>query len=388
MCRPLTTVLPSLARARVAVSATFFALGCAAGQWAVHIPVVAKRLEIEPAVLGWALFAMAIGAILAMPLTGWVLGRLGSQRPTAALGVAIAVASPWPTVSSSPAALFTSAVAFGAVTGALDVAMNVQASALEKARGRPTMSSLHAFYSVGVLIGSALGGVFIASGYGDGSGAIAASAALLVLAVWSAMNLWPDGPAAGAGPHFVLPPVAVLGTGAIVFLGFAAEGAVTDWSALYLSTAKKSETALASSGVVAFSLAMVCCRLIGDMAVARVGEFRMVLGGGVLIGVGMTLAVVASWPLLSAAGFGIVGLGAANVIPVAISAAARVPAVKPGIAVAAVTSMGYVGFLLFPPILGFVAAGFGLSVSLVIVALMGIAIASLAWSVRSASNTI
>jgi MFS family permease len=378
-----SAVPPSLTRARIAVSATFFALGCTAGVWAVHIPVVARRMEIEPAVIGLVLFAMAIGAIVTMPLTGWILGRLGSQRPTAALGIAMAVASPWPAVSPSLPALFSAAVAFGAFTGALDVAMNVQASAVEKARGRPTMSSLHAFYSVGVLVGSALGGAFIATGYGDGSGAIAASVALFVLAVWSAMHLWPDGPAAGAGLRFVLPPVAVLGMGAIVFLGFAAEGAVTDWSALYLSTVKQSETGLASSGVVAFSLAMVCCRLIGDFAVARIGRFWTVLGGGLLIAVGMTLAVVAPWPNLSAAGFGIVGLGAANVIPVAISAAARVPAVEPGIAVAAATSMGYLGFLLFPPILGFVAAGFGLSASLVLVALMGVTIAALSWSLRT-----
>lgn len=352
----------------------------------MHIPVVTKRLGIEPAVLGLALFAIAIGAIVAMPLTGWVLGRLGSQRPTAALGIAFALASPWPAVSPSLPALFTAAVAFGAFTGALDVAMNVQASTVEKARGRPTMSSLHAFYSVGLLVGSALGGALIATGFGDGTGAMAASAALVVLAVWSAMNLWPDGPAAGAGPSFVSPPARVLAIGAIVFLGFAAEGAVADWSALYLSMIKRAEIAHASSGVVAFSLAMVFCRLVGDAAVARIGGFWTVLGGGFLIAVGISLAIAAPWPELSAAGFGIVGLGAANVVPVAISAAARVPWVQPGLAVAAATSMGYVGFLVFPPILGFVASGFGLSVSLVLVALMGAGIAALGGSVRRRSG--
>jgi hypothetical protein len=248
------------------------------------------------------------------------------------------------------------------------------------------MSSLHAFYSVGLLVGSALGGALIATGFGDGTGAMAASAALVVLAVWSAMNLWPDGPAAGAGPSFVSPPARVLAIGAIVFLGFAAEGAVADWSALYLSMIKRAEIAHASSGVVAFSLAMVFCRLVGDAAVARIGGFWTVLGGGFLIAVGISLAIAAPWPELSAAGFGIVGLGAANVVPVAISAAARVPWVQPGLAVAAATSMGYVGFLVFPPILGFVASGFGLSVSLVLVALMGAGIAALGGSVRRRSG--
>jgi MFS family permease len=369
--------LVSLVRARIAVSATFLALGCGYGVWAVHIPVVVKRLSVEPAVLGMVLFSMAMGAIVAMPLTGWALGRLGSQRPTAALGLAFAAASPWLVVSPTLLALFAAAVLFGAFTGALDVAMNVQASAVEKARGRPTMSSMHAYYSAGVLGGSALGGALIASGYGNGSGAVAISASLFVLLIWPAMNLWPDGPAA-AGRRFALPPLAILGLGAIVFLGFAAEGAIADWSTLYLSTIKKSEPALASSGVVAFSFAMVFCRLLGDSVVHRIGPFWTVLGGGFFIAVGMLVAVLAPFTLLSAVGFGIVGLGAANVVPVTISAAARVPAVEPGIAVAGATSMGYVGFLVVPPILGFVASRFGLETALVLIAFMGVVIAALA----------
>jgi predicted MFS family arabinose efflux permease len=365
----------------VAVSATFFTLGCGYGVWAAHIPVVVKRLNVEHAVVGMVLFAMAVGAIVAMPLTGWALGRLGSRRPTAALGLAFAVLSPWPVVSPTIPALFAAAVLFGASTGALDVAMNVQASAVEKARGLPTMSSMHAYYSTGVLAGSALGGVLIENGYGNGSGAIVVSASLFVLAIGSAMNLLPDGPAAGAGPRFVVPPLAILGLGAIVFFGYAAEGAVADWSALYLSTIKKYEPAQASSGVIAFSFAMVCCRLLGDAVVHRIGPVFTVLGGGLLIAFGIFVAVLAPAPLLSAFGFGIVGLGAANIVPVTISAAARAPAVEPGVAVAATTSMGYAGFLAAPPLLGLVASRLGLQTSLALIAFMGIVIAGLASSV-------
>jgi MFS family permease len=372
----------ALFRARFAVSAVFFILGCGTGLWAVHIPVVAARLQIPHSTVGLALFAMAAGAVGTMPLTGWALGRLGSRRPTALLAFAFAVLTPIPIAAPSLWFLFVSAFLFGASMGGLDVAMNVQASEVEKAREKPTMSSFHGFYSVGTLAGSALGGLIIAAGLGNGTGATIAAAALLLIAIWASMNLWNAGRPAPGGPRFVLPPVAILGLGFLAFLTFAAEGGVTDWSALYLSTVKQSSTALAASGVVVFSIAMVVCRLTGDAIVARFGGRNTVLGGGILIAIGMALAVASPWPLLAAIGFGIVGVGAANVVPVAISASSRVAGVPPGIGVAATTSMGYAGFLVIPPILGFVATAWGLSASLLLVALMGLVIAALSRSVR------
>ena len=372
----------ALIRARVAVSAAFFILGCGTGLWAVHIPVVVERLGIDHGVVGLVLFTMAVGAVGTMPLTGWALGRLGTRRPTATLMFAFIVMTPLPILSPTLPFLFVTALIFGACMGGMDVAMNVQASEVEVARRRPTMSSFHGFYSVGTLAGSALGGLIIAAGLGGGSGAALTAVALFALAVWGALNLWQGGQPVEQGPRFVLPPVAILGLGAIVFLTFAAEGGVTDWSALYLSTVKQSSTAMAASGVVVFSIAMVVCRLAGDAIVARIGARNAVVGGGLLVAFGMGLAVLSPWPLVSAIGFGILGVGAANVVPVAISAASRVAGVAPGIGVAAVTSMGYAGFLVIPPILGFVATAFGLSFALSLVALMGLAVAALAGAVK------
>ena len=373
---------PALVRARIAVSADFFILGCGTGLWAVHIPVVVERLGIDHGIVGLVLFTMAVGAVGTMPLTGLALGRWGSWRPTAALSFVFTALIAFPIIAPSVPFLFVAALLFGASMGAMDVAMNVQAAEVETARRRPTMSSFHGFYSVGTLTGSALGGLIIAAGMGGGSGAILTAAALFALAVWSSMNLWTAGQPATQGPRFVLPPAAILGLGAIIFLTFAAEGGVTDWSALYLSTVKQSSTAMAASGVVVFSIAMVVCRLAGDAIVARLGNRNAVVGGGLLVAVGMVLAVLSPWPLVSAVGFGILGIGAANVVPVAISSASRVPGVPPGLGVAAVTSMGYAGFLVVPPILGFIATAFGLSVALFLVALMGLAVAALAGSVH------
>ena len=371
-----------LARARMAVSVVFLVPGAAAGLWAVHIPLIATRLAIDPGVIGLALLAMAIGAVVTMPLTGVLLGRFGTRRPTAAFALIFSAIFPFAILAPSTPLLFVGAFLFGSAMGAVDVSMNMQAAEIEEARGRPTMSSFHGFFSLGTLVGSALGGLIIAVGLGNGGGAVLTAIALFIASIWAGLNLWQSDAPAHEGPRFALPPLALLGIGAIPFLSFAAEGAVTDWSALYLATVKMSGVAAAASGVVTFSIAMVIFRLTGDWVVARLGGVATVVGGGLLVAAGMGLAIVTPSFVVAAIGFAIVGVGAANLVPVAISAASRIKGIQPGLAVAAATSMGYAGFLIFPPVLGFVARGFGLSVSLLIVVVMGLAMAALGVSVR------
>jgi MFS family permease len=368
-------------RARVAVSFCFFMLGGLNGVWAVHIPVVQARLGVDPAVLGLALLTLAIGAVFTMPLTGAALSRFGSRRTTTALAIAFPIVAPLGMLAPSTPLLFVSLLFFGAAMGGLDVAMNTQATEVEAARGRPAMSSFHGFYSVGALSGAGLGSAILALGWGNGSGAAAVAGLLAVLAIFASLNLLAGTRTVG-GPRFVLPSRAVLGLGVITFLAFAGEGAVTDWSALYLATVKLASTATAGVAFAVFSVSMTVCRLFGDPVVARLGGVRTILGGGALMAVGMAIAIVAPGPYVSALGFAIVGIGAANLVPVAFSAAARTPGVPSGIGVAAVTTLGYSGFLIFPPLIGFLAKSFGLSAALVVVALMGATIASMARQVR------
>jgi hypothetical protein len=373
---------PSVNRARVAVSLSFVVLGAGTGLWAVHIPIVKERLDIDPSMLGLALLTMAIGAVITMPLTGAAIARFGSRPPTAFLSIAYPILTPIVILSGSTQFLFVSAFFFGAALGALDVAMNTQASEVEIARGKPTMSSFHGFFSVGALGAAILGGALIGLGYADGSAALIVSILLLALGIYAAFNLWHSERPPEQGPRFSLPNPAVLGLGIITFLAFAAEGAVTDWSALYLSSVKNWSLAASASGFAAFSVAMVVCRLTGDLVVARLGGFVIVVGGGLLTAAGMAIAVLSPWPVISAAGFAIVGIGAANLVPVAFSAAARTQGIPPSMGVATVTTLGYSGFLVFPPVLGFIAQDWGLSAALGFVALMGLTIAAMAPTVR------
>lgn len=372
----------ALLAARIAISAIFLVPGFGAGLWAVHIPVVTSRIGIDPAIVGIALLSAAIGAVLAMPFAGVLIGRFGSRLPTICFALAFCVVSALPAAAPNTAFLIICLFFFGAFMGGCDVSMNMQAAEYEEARGRPAMSSFHGFYSVGTLLGALAGGVVIGMGWGDGSGALIAAAILLAGTIVSSFYLLPGTRRSSSGATFALPPPAVFSFGVITFLVFAGEGGIMDWSALYLTEVLLADAATAASAVAAFSTAMVIFRLTGDWIVGRIGPLVTVVGGALLMGVGAGIAVLSPWIWPAVIGFGIFGMGAANVVPVAFSAAARTPGVPPGIGIAAVTTMGYGGFLIFPPLLGFVGRAWGLTASIAIIAAMGFAVLLFARSFR------
>jgi MFS family permease len=358
------------------VSIAFLILGIGPGLWAVHIPLVQERLGIGPGILGVALLVMAGGAVLAMPLTGWAVGHVGSRLPTAVGVLLYMVVTPLPILAPTVPVFFVSLFFFGFLMGGVDVAGNVQAADVEKYRGRATMSSFHAFYSIGGLAGALAGAFVIGRGWGEGSGAAAICAALFVVGAVFVRDLLPS-ERTEARPQFALPSRAVLGLGLIAGLVFAIEGAVTDWSALFLTGVKVATPETAAFGYASYAMAMAGLRLVGDPIVERLGPRRIVVGGGLLCVLGLGLALVAPWPLVAALGFGLVGLGAANVAPVCFSAGTRVPGVPPGMGVSAVVTMGYTGFLVFPPLLGFAAELLGLAAAIGIVLVMSAAMATL-----------
>lgn len=356
-------------RARNAVSAIFLVFGLIAGFWFVHIPVVAGRLALEPAVLGLALLCFGVGSLVFQPIAGIVVGRLGSRRGTVFFAVALLVTMPVVINAVNVPMLFVALLACGASGGALNVALNTQASNVETARGRPTMSVFHGFFSLGMLCASVIGAAVIARGWGDGSGAIAANAFLLPLVVGAGMGLLPDGSSrartgSASGFRFALPAGALLGLASLAFLANAIEFTVNDWSALFLTTEKGATPAEAARGLGLFALAMTVGRFAGGLVVARVGPKRVVAGGGALAALGMIIVLVSGNAVLSASGFLFIGMGASNLAPLLLSQASRIPGVAPGIGVAATATGMTAGFLLAPPMIGFVAQAFTLPVAL------------------------
>jgi MFS family permease len=368
--------------ARWSVSTIFLLNGAGIGVWAAHVPLVQARAGIDTGVLGFLLLTIAGGAISAMPLSGWMAGRWGTRAVVIGSAFLFALTSAFLMNVGGLVPLFLAAYAFGASNGVLDVAMNANASEVEAARGIPTMSSFHGFFSLGGLIGAALGGLLIGAGLGDGRGALMMSVAIAVVVALCARRLLAVPPVPHAS-HFALPRGPALFLGLLGLLCFAVEGALVDWSALLLTERTRVDAASAAFGYSAFSVAMAACRFAGDRLVLRFGPLRVMTVGGLGMFAGLMLAVVSTHFMLSALGFALIGLSAANVVPLIFAAAARMPGMSAGGGLATVATLGYAGLLMAPPLIGSIAAHTNIAVALGILSLSGIVIAANARRVKS-----
>jgi MFS family permease len=336
---------------------------------------VQARAGIDTGVLGFLLLTIAGGAISAMPLSGWMAGRWGTRAVVVGSGLLFALMSAVLMNVGGLVPLFLAAYVFGASNGVLDVAMNANASEVEAARGIPTMSSFHGFYSLGGLIGAALGGLLIGAGLGDGRGALMVGAAIFAAVLACSGRLLAVPPAPHA-THFALPRGPALFLGLLALLCFAIEGALVDWSALLLKERTQVDAATAALGYSAFSVTMAACRFAGDRLVLRFGPLRVMIVGGLGMFAGLMLAVVSTQFWLSALGLALIGLAAANVVPLIFAAAARMPGMSAGGGLATVATLGYAGLLMAPPLIGAIAAHTNIAVALGVLALSGIVIAA------------
>lgn len=369
------SIAERLSNARWTVSMIFFINGVGIGLWAVHIPLIANRFTLSDAMMGMVLLSFALGAMVAMPISGWACGRLGSRVVTRTMAILFAFVMPLPLLVPSLPLLFVAAFIFGATNGALDVSMNAQASEIEAARGRSTMASFHGFWSAGGLAGAALGGLIIRFGLGDGTGAAAVTLLALILVTVVSPSLFVNTVSHETASHFERPRLAALSLGLLALTCMVVEGAVADWSALLLVKHAGASPAEGAAGYAAYSIAMAACRFGGDALITAIGPRRMMVLGGASIAAGLTCAASFPSPLPAAAGFVLVGLGAANVVPVIFAAAGRVPGLPAGAGIAAVATIGYAGFLLGPPLIGWIASMTGLPVAHYGLALAGILIA-------------
>jgi MFS family permease len=378
-----STVTPrSIDAARWAISTVFLLNGAGIGLWAAHVPTVQARMGIDTGMLSMVLLTVAGGALLAMPLMGGLTGRWGTRRMVLLSGFAFAAMTPLIMGAPSLPLLFIAAFLFGVSNGALDVAMNANASEVETARGLPTMSSFHGFFSLGGLFGAGIGGLLVGQGLGHGQGALMVGVVTAVVLALSAPRVMGFAATHGAGSHFSLPRGAALGLGLLALLCFAVEGALVDWSALLMQERTGATPASAALGFSAFSIAMAACRFAGDRLIVRFGALRIMVVGGLAMFAGLALAVASTHFVLSAVGFALVGLGAANVVPLLFGAAARIPGMSAGNGVAAVATLGYGGLLLAPPVLGWVAMHSSIMVALGGLSLSGLVIALSARVIR------
>lgn len=372
------TPQPHLQRAelaRRAVSAVFLVNGALFATWAVLIPSVRDRLGLSEVQVGLALLAIGLGSLVSMPLTGGWTARFGSDRVTRVTVVGCMLALALPFVMPNLLGLALALALLGALNGSLDVAMNAQGVTVEKTLDRPILSRLHAYFSLGGVLGALLGTLVV------GRVPVLAHVGLVVgvttlTGLVAGRLLLPDPPVKGteaAGKtstsRVPLSP-AVLLLGALCFLGMLAEGANYDWVALYFRDVLAVTGGGVGLGYTAFVTAMTLGRWFGDRVRTRLGDEVTVRGGALVTAAGLGLALLVRDPWLAAAGFALSGLGLSNVVPVMYGLAGHALA---GRGIAQVATIGYAGFLLGPPAIGVIAGQVGLAAALG-VALLGAAL--------------
>ena len=375
-------------RGRLAVAAMFFVNGFLMGSWAPQIPLLLPRLGVTETTVGLLILGFGVGAIVAMPWAGGLIGQFGSRRtvlwfaPAANFGLAAVVLSPH--VALVAFTLFL----LGAFAGAMDVAMNANAVEVEKRLGKAIMSSSHGFWSLGAFAGAALGGPTIAWLGADGH-AIAASLAGLVVVAAAQRHLIADAPhpeEARARPRGMPRDPAIWLIGLLALFSMTPEGAVLDWSAIYL--AKELDAGVETSGFAfaAFSASMAIMRFGGDSVRNRFGAVRTVRASALAAAAGLSLAALAPSTPFAIVAFAFAGLGMANTVPIALSAAGNHPGLTPGAGLAVVTFAGYSGILLAPSAIGWFGERFGFAPVYGAVAVMLLVVAATAGRMRAADQ--
>jgi MFS family permease len=349
----IDTPLP-LRRARWVASTAFFLDGLTFATWVTRIPTVQDQLGLRNSTLGFALLMMSVGALLSMPITGQVVARFGSRAALVFAIVLFGSGLLLPGLAVGALSLSAALLIFGTGFGALNIAANAQAVSVEREYGRPIMASFHAMFSLGGIAGAGIGS--LASMYTLSPQIHFMIMGALVVATGALLWRWllddrRPRVAAREGRQAKSWRLALLG--AIAFCAMLGEGAMADWSAVYLRQVSQTDASVAALGFAAFSLAMTLGRLSADRLTLAIGAVRMVQIGGAVSAAGLLLAMIFPQTWTAIAGFGCVGAGLAALVPTTFSAAGRTPGVAPSVAIATVSTTGYFGFLLGPPLIGF-----------------------------------
>ena len=356
-----------------ATRAVFFIGGFGSASWAPLVPVLRQRLAIGEDVLGMLLLCIGIGSLLTMPLSGAAAVRLGCRKVLTLASLSFALLLAALSQVGNICLAVPVLLAFGAVMGAIDVVANVQAVLVEKAAGRRLMSGMHALWSVGGFAGAGLFGVWVGGlGLSPTASTLIAAGIMTAAIAFFSRFLLPYGGDAG-GKMLALPRGIVTFVGLIACIAFLVEGAIMDWGGVFLTTVRGFDLSLAGTGFTVFSAAMLTMRLTGDWLVQKLGQKAVILGGSALSFMGFLAVIFAPWPWLLFAGFFAIGVGSANIVPVFFSLLGKQNDMPIGLAVTAVSTLGYLGILMGPAAIGTIAhstslyASFGLLAGLVAV---------------------
>jgi MFS family permease len=359
----------SLRSAANATRFAFIANGLAFASWAPIIPFAKANTGVDEAALGLLLLCLGIGSVISMPITGWLCARHGTRPMILISAMIMACALPFLAYLVTYWALAVTLLIFGAAIGTLDVAMNIHAAEVEKRSGRALMSGFHGMFSVGAICGAGFVTLLISYGIAPLIATLCVTGSVIIAILWVQSHYLitqSDAPEPFRPPSGIVKWLALLAG-----IAFLIEGAIMDWGALLMIERAVFSMEQAALGYIAFSITMVIGRLSGDYVVPRIGRRAILLGGATLVVLGLIAIITLPSPALNLIGFAVIGLGAANLVPVVFSAAGQQSDMDPNMAVASVTFVGYAGILLGPAIIGFGAQYTSLPLAMASLALLG-----------------
>jgi len=354
---------------RHATRTGFFIAGFGLAIWAPLVPYVRERIEMSDALFGMLLLCIGIGSLTWMPLSGLLIARQGIRPVILGCVATLVLALLGMALTESIWLLGIALFCFGGSLGVLDVVLNVQSLLVERELGRRMMSNFHGMFSLGSICGALVLTGLLTLGLSPASGTLL-MIALIVIANFLVMGGYLARKAPAGGVAFVRPSGLVLLVGALCFVVYLAEGAVLDWSALYLTGEKQLETSSGGLGYAAFALMVTVGRFAGGRVVNSLGTARVVAFGGLLAAAGIGLSIITDHWALALLGYGLCGLGCANVSPVLISSLSRQDAMPVHLAVTAATTVGFAGVLVGPAMIGLIAHYSSLTMAFVLLALL------------------
>lgn len=378
----------NITKAAFGTKAIFLVCGLAISSWAPMVPFAKDRLHLNDANLGLLLLVLGVGAISVMPLSGLFSNRYGSRKVIIFASFLMAVTLPLLLILKSVTWMTAALYVFGGAVGTVDVAMNAHGVQVQNIYGKSIMSSFHGLFSVGGLLGSLGLGALMKAGFEPLYAALTISTVLIVIVLsqyrslltrdeeMQAIQKFSSDSNRGKDGSWSWLNVSVFFLGIMCFIIFLSEGAMLDWSAIFLKENRGIDPKLSGIGYAAFSIAMATMRLVGDKLVSRFNGKKVVVGGSLVAAGGIMIIVLSQSVILALPGFILLGVGAANIVPVLIGEGGRLKSVSALTAIPAITTMGYAGQLAGPALLGFIAHHFSLTTAFVLIAFLLLTVAT------------
>ncbi|TWR26563.1 MFS transporter [Mucilaginibacter pallidiroseus] len=351
----------------------FFMAGLCFASWASRIATIQQNLGLSDAALGGVLFALPVGLMCSLPFSGWIITKIGSRKLLISAITLYSLALVTLGLAQNTFQLIICLLVFGFTSNAVNISVNTQAVAVEKAYKKPILASFHGLWSLAGFTGAGIGTIMIANHVIPPYHFSIVLSIILIVTIITSKYL-KDDKVADAGPVFVMPDNSLIKLGIIAFCSMICEGAMFDWSVIYFKKVVLAPVALVGLGYTAFMFTMATGRFIADSFAHRFGLKRTLQVSGLLTATGLTIAVLFPQLYTALLGFLLVGFGVSSVVPLVYSAAGKSKTMAPGVAIAAVSTISFMGFLIGPPVIGFIAGLATLKASFILIAAMGLSV--------------